>query len=91
MFISPNYRDNFAEKEGLDMILIPLIDCVDLPKEINDYLLDEHEYGCHYDHTVLQIENDGNLFAEWLKFKGYKFQSNPDGYPSFDLIALYGT
>jgi len=69
--------------------LIPLIDCRDLPEEVTDYLLDEHEYGCHYDHTVIQVHDDGNVFAEWLKANGHQFKSKSED--SFDLIALYGT
>jgi hypothetical protein len=53
--------------------------------------LDEHDCTCHYDHNILQIEDNGNAFAEWLKAKGYKFKSNPNEHPGFDLIALYGS
>lgn len=67
---------------------IILVDCTYLSSEIQDYLSNKHEYSCHYDHTVLQIEDDGNIFAEWLKENDYKFKSVP---PKFDLIALYGT
>jgi hypothetical protein len=73
---------------------ILLVDCTEIDsKGVSDYLLDAHEYGCHYDHTVLQIEDDGNPFAEWLKSKGYvfKYHNDPRKHRSWDMIALYGT
>ena len=78
-------------ERGEKMKFIPLIDCIDLPRAVEKYLLDEHDCTCHYDHNILQIENNGNVFAEWLKAKGYKFKSNPNSHPGFDLIALYGS
>uniref|UniRef100_A0A6M3L755 Uncharacterized protein n=1 Tax=viral metagenome TaxID=1070528 RepID=A0A6M3L755_9ZZZZ len=71
--------------------MIALVDCVDLSSEIEEYLLEEHDYRCHYDHTVLQIHNDGNIFAEWLKANGYQFKSNQKSWPDWDLVALFGT
>ena len=73
------------------MNLIPLIDCCSIPKEVEEYLSSEHHYECHCDHTVLQIENNGNVFAEWLKKQGYIFKSKTGEFPDYDLIALYGT
>ena len=74
-----------------DMKMIPFIDCVDLPPDVLDWLLKEHEYGCHYDHTVLQIEDDGNPLAEWMKSQGYLFVHKSGDFPSWDMVALYGS
>jgi len=75
----------------IEMETIILVDCTEVPSSIQEYLLDKYEYGCHCDHTVLQIEDDGNPFAEWLKSNGYKFKNKLTDYPSWDLVALYGT
>lgn len=75
----------------MDYELIPLVDCLKIPREVEEYLLDSHDYGCHYDHTVIQLEDDGNVFAEWLKSKGYQFKSTTETRPGFDFIAVYGT
>lgn len=80
-------KDTRKSTRGLETIVF--IDCCDVPDEIRDYLFDEHDYGCHYDHIVIQLHNDGNIFAEWLKGQGYKF-SNPDP-EDWDFVALYGT
>jgi len=78
-------------ERGEKVKFIPLIHCTDLPRAVEKYLSDEYEYDCHCDHDILQIEDNGNAFAEWLKAQGYKFKSNPNIYPDFDLIALYGS
>ncbi len=49
------------------MKFIPLIDCTEIPRRVEQYLLDVHECTCHCDHNILQIEDNGNVFAEWLK------------------------
>ena len=77
---------------GEKMKFIPLIDCTEIPRRVRKYLEDKYDYGCHCDHAILQAENDGNIFAEWLKSQGYKFKTRPNEYPgSDDLIALYGS
>ncbi len=69
--------------------MIPCVDCRDLPNEIEDFISEKYDYGCHYNHTVLQIENNpDNLFTKWLVQNGYVFKSVS---PGFDLVALYGT
>lgn len=73
------------------MKMIPFIDCVDLPEDVLDWLLEEHDYGCHYDHTILQIEDDGNPLAEWMKSQGYEFIHKTSDFPSWDMVALYGS
>jgi hypothetical protein len=74
------------------MEMIPLIDCTEFSgNDITDYLEETHDYGCHYDHTVIQLEDDGNVLAIWLKEQGYEFKYHNTKYGSFDLIALYGT
>ena len=77
---------NIAEENNMEMI--PLIDCRKLPKEIEDDVFERYDYGCHYEHAVLQVKDDGNAFADWLKLQGYRFKTTP---PHFDLVALYGT
>ena len=73
------------------MEFIILVSCEEIPIDVREYISDEYDYECHYDHTVLQVEDNGNLFAEWLKARGYKFKSKSTDHPSWDLIALYGT
>jgi hypothetical protein len=72
---------------------ITLINCVCIPNDVTDYICEEYDYGCHYDHTVLQVEDDGGLLAEWLKKNGYVFKYHTDGkeYSTSDSIAFYGT
>jgi hypothetical protein len=72
---------------------IKLIDCVCIPDDVTDYICEYYDYSCHYDHTVLQVEDDGGLLAEWLKKNGYVFKYKTDGneYTSSDSIAFYGT
>jgi hypothetical protein len=73
------------------MEFIPLIYCTELPRAVKKYLEDEYDCSCHCDHDILPIEDNRNVFAEWLKAQGYKFKSNPNEHPNFDLIVLYGS
>lgn len=71
--------------------MIPLVNYLDLPDNVTDFIIEAYDYSCHCSHTVLQVEDDGNLFAEWLKEQGYIFKYKSSDYPYWDEIAMLGT
>ena len=52
--------------------MIPMIDACDLPSDVEDYCV-TNEIQTHYQNDVAFIDNDGNVFAEWLKEIGVEF------------------
>ena len=71
--------------------MIPLIDGVDVPNDVIEDMLEKHDYSCHYDHQVLQVEDDGGRLAEWLKENGYEFKYHKIKHGFCDWIAFIGT
>jgi len=64
---------------------IACIDARNLPGDVEDYCVDQ-EISTHYQNDVAIIKDDGNVFSEWLKSKGYKFESE-----SGDYVAIIAT
>ena len=57
--------------------MIPMIDACDLPGDVEDYCV-ENEIQTHYQNDVAFVEDDGNVFAEWLKEIGIEFLGASD-------------
>ena len=62
---------------------IQVIDAREIPADVLDYCV-EHEIETHYQHGIYYIEDDGNIFSEWLKTQGYEFDEK---YPRIGIIA----
>lgn len=69
---------------------IPVIDARDMPNEVLDYCA-EHEWHTHYQNDIVQLYDNGNPFAEWLKTNGYIFRCKKDDYQNFDNIGIFAT
>ncbi len=69
--------------------MIPCIDVTDMPQNVRDYFGDEG-INTHYQNDVLSIDDDGNVFAEWLKAQGYVFSDNWEECNG-DYIAIIAT
>ena len=52
--------------------MIPMIDACDMPNDVTDYCV-ENDIQTHYQNDLAFIEDDGNVFAEWLKEIGVEF------------------
>ena len=52
--------------------MIPMVDACDMPSEVTDYCV-MNDVQTHYQNDVAFIEDDGNIFAEWLKELGVEF------------------
>lgn len=53
---------------------IQAINAEDIPPELEDVCLDiDDEFPLHYSKGIVRIQDDGNLFSEWLKEQGYIF------------------
>ncbi len=63
---------------------IACVDAGDMPVEVSDYCV-ENEIQTHYQNDVAYVEDDGNVFAEWLLANGYEFKS------SCDQVAIIAT
>ena len=61
-----------ASEKKFDFPMIPCIDVVNMPREVLDYCVDE-EIQTHSQNDVACLEDDGNVFSEWLKSEGYVF------------------
>ncbi len=70
--------------------VIPMIDAGDMPNEVSDYCA-EQEWSTHYQNDIVQLHDDGNPFAEWLKANGYIFRCKKGSYQNFDCIGIYAT
>lgn len=63
------------------------LDAGDIPRDLQDICLEiDDEFPLHYSNSIVQIEDDGNAFSEWLKTIGFIF--NEDGHTS---LAVWGT
>lgn len=65
--------------------MIPSVDARDFPPAVDDYCVDK-EISTHYQNDVVYIEDDGNVFAEWLKSIGFDFNGEDSVW-----IAIYAT
>lgn len=88
-------RDNrIAELEAAMLspliTMVPVVDAIDMPQEVEDYCV-EHEINTHYSTELYLIEDDGNVFAEWLKSLGYKFTPKSDVHLGGDWVGVFGS
>lgn len=65
---------------------IAVVDAVDFPDDVERYIEDELHYPTHYQSDIIQVEDDGNVFSEWLKDIGYEFPESGSG-----SIAMWAT
>jgi hypothetical protein len=49
------------------------VNACDFPNEVIDYCVD-NEINTHYDNDLVNIDDDGNPLAEWLKEIGVDFK-----------------
>ena len=55
------------------LVMVPTVDVADLPDEVDNWCLN-NGIETHTRHIIVQICDDGNPFAEWLKSKfGFSF------------------
>lgn len=69
---------------------IPMVDAKDMPYDVEEYCVDQ-DWSTHYQNEIVQLHDDGNSFAEWLKANGYVFKCKKDSYRNFDCIGIYAT
>lgn len=70
--------------------LITCINAVEMPNDVIDYCIEKLDTSTHYQNDVVQVYNNNNVFAKWLKENGYKFKSNFDS-EEFDHIGIIAT
>jgi len=56
-----------------------------MPEEVRQWCAD-HAIPTHCDHTIHDIEDDGNPFAEWLKSLGFAFAED-----QVNWVGIFGT
>ncbi len=67
--------------------MIPCVDAADFPEGVEDYCI-EHEFSTHYQNDIVQVEDDGNVFAEWLKEQGVDFtKAQDEGWIAVGIFA----
>lgn len=71
---------------------ITVVDVRDIPRMAEDYLVDR-EVSLHSQNGIVQVEDDGNPFAEWLKENGYvfKYHNYKNSNIDFDEIGILAT
>lgn len=72
---------------------ITVVDVRDIPQgPPEDWLLDR-EVSLHCQNDIVQVEDDGNPFAEWLKENGYvfKYHNYENSNIDFDEIGILAT
>jgi hypothetical protein len=72
-----NKMPDTQEKPKIDMI--PLIYAGQMPDEVYDYC-GEREISTHYQNDVVHLDDDGNVFSEWLKAIGIPMREDGDGW-----------
>ena len=72
----------------MEIIYIPAVQAQDMPPEVEEYCV-KREWSTHYQNEIVQLEDDGNLFAEWLKANGYVFKKHK--YKSWNDIGIFAT
>lgn len=66
--------------QTFDIILC--VEVTEMPTEVRDYLVDDG-IDINSQNNVIYVNNDDNVFAEWLKVEGYEFKDE-DG----DWVAI---
>lgn len=69
---------------------ITVVDAKDIPMDAQDWLL-EMDVSTHCQNDIVQVEDDGNPFAEWLKKNGYEFKYHTHKYDRWDNIGIFAT
>ena len=70
------------------MKIIQAINAGDIPVELQDICLEQDDkFPLHYSNGIVQVQNDGNLFSEWLKKQGYEFPENQE----WGWLGVWGT
>ncbi len=69
--------------------MIQAIDAGDIPADLFDACsaIAGDEFPFHYACGIVQVPDDGNKFAEWLKQNGYKFPEGQD----WGWLGVWGT
>ena len=72
----------------IEIVYIPTVEAKGMPSEVLDYCADR-EWSTHCDNSIVQLEDDGNPFAEWLKSNGhvFKWHKNKD----WNDIGIFAT
>ena len=73
----------------MEIPTIPCVEVTDMPDDVRDYLIDEG-VDTHGQNDVIAIDDDGNVFAEWLKSQGYVFSDDWEECNG-DLVAIIAT
>ena len=63
----------------LTLRTIPYVDALDFPSEVEEYFM-EHGLSVHSQNDIVSVDDDGNVFAKWLKGRGYEFPEEGWGY-----------
>ncbi len=78
----------YCKKCGEEVTVLKLmtyVDATEMPSEVIDYCV-EREVSTHYQNDIMQVPNNNNVFAKWLRENGYKFNSD-----DFDNIGIIAT
>lgn len=67
-----------------------VVDARDIPSDAIDWLIDG-EATIHGGNDIVQVEDDGNAFAEWLKSEGFVFEFNKSFNGYWAEIGILGT
>jgi len=65
---------------------IPVVEAKDMPSDVIDYCVDQ-EWSTHSQNDIVQLYDDGNPFAEWLKANGYVFIKQNWGFNEVGILA----
>lgn len=69
---------------------ITVVYAIDIPSEAMDWLIDG-EVTVHCGNDIVQVEDDGNAFAEWLKSEGFVFEFDERFRGNWAYIGVLGT
>mgnify|MGYP005831644559 CR=1 FL=1 len=69
---------------------IASVDAGDFPPEVEQQFLDNDWSGLHYQNDIIQVEDDGSPFPEWLKSIGYVF-TDEDKERGWANIGVFAT
>lgn len=72
----------------MEITYIPTVEAKDMPTNVEDYCV-EQDWSTHYQNEIVQLCDDGNPFAEWLKINGYVFKKHK--YRDWDNIGIFAT
>lgn len=64
---------------------VPAVSVTEMPDQVRQYL-DDMDIPTHCDHSLIDVEDDGNPLSDWLKANGYVF-----GEHSVDWVAIWAT